>query len=133
VIKVIYEDDQQRLWFSVKSQGLYLKASASQPVVHFQHDAKISTTLDSDFVMHITQTDKGQLWVATVKGVNWLIDQNGQFKRYQLPIKPSIKPIMLMLMLMLMLMSMSMSMSLHCLKTNKVVCGSPLFTMVSAC
>jgi signal transduction histidine kinase/DNA-binding response OmpR family regulator/streptogramin lyase len=82
----IFEDSQQRLWFTSEAIGLYLYQPDSRQTTHFQKGSS-QHSLYSDNIHEITQTPDGHIWIGTDEGLNRYEQDEGHFSRIVIPLK----------------------------------------------
>ncbi len=90
-IDKIFEDKQQRLWFSQRRKGLYLYNPQSQKTQHFQHDAKDLHSLDANMVSAIYQSSDDNIWIGTSVSINRFNAAAFNFDRFAIPLKENNK------------------------------------------
>ncbi|NQZ06604.1 MAG: response regulator [Algicola sp.] len=90
-IDKIFEDKQQRLWFSQRRKGLYLHMPQSQKTLHFQHDATDSHSLDANMVSAIYQSSDDNIWIGTSVSINRFNAAAFNFDRFAIPLKENNK------------------------------------------
>jgi signal transduction histidine kinase/ligand-binding sensor domain-containing protein/DNA-binding response OmpR family regulator len=92
-VMTLFEDSQQRLWYTVAGEGLYVYNpdlaidKKHQPIKHFEHNGKDSTSIDANVINRVYETRKGDIWVATSNGMNRFNAANNAFDRFALPLK----------------------------------------------
>ncbi|MCJ8272209.1 MAG: ATP-binding protein, partial [Psychrosphaera sp.] len=90
-IDKIFEDKQQRLWFSQRRKGLYLHMPQSQKTLHFQHDAADPHSLDANMVSAIYQSSDDNIWIGTSVSINRFNAAAFNFDRFAIPLKENNK------------------------------------------
>jgi signal transduction histidine kinase/ligand-binding sensor domain-containing protein/DNA-binding response OmpR family regulator len=90
-IDKIFEDKQQRLWFSQRRKGLYLHMPQSQKTLHFQHDAADTRSLDANMVSAIYQSSDDNIWIGTSVSINRFNAAAFNFDRFAIPLKENNK------------------------------------------
>jgi signal transduction histidine kinase/DNA-binding response OmpR family regulator/streptogramin lyase len=90
-IHQIYQDNQRRVWFSIRRKGLYLHLPDSNKTLHFEHDANDEHSLDANMVSKIYQTRDGNIWIGTAVSINRFNSQTLNFDRFVIPLKDNNK------------------------------------------
>lgn len=79
-VHTIFEDARGRLWAGT-AQGLSLFQPATRSWRRFVHTAD-STSLPSDWIRNVMQTDDGIIWVSTIRGIASFDEQRQCFHTF---------------------------------------------------
>lgn len=81
----LFEDRDGTIWAGSWRDGLYFYNTKTGKRGKFAHQQQDRSTLSSNRVTYITETKKGELWIATEEGLCRLEKSTGIFKRFGFP------------------------------------------------
>ncbi|MFT4929531.1 MAG: ligand-binding sensor domain-containing protein/signal transduction histidine kinase, partial [Phenylobacterium sp.] len=88
-ISVLFEDKQQRLWYSVVNKGLHRFDLTTGVHQHFRHDPAKALSLATDWVRVVYERGDGTILVGTAAGLDRFESDTQQFHSINIPIAPS--------------------------------------------
>ncbi|MCJ8272572.1 MAG: hypothetical protein MJK04_24625, partial [Psychrosphaera sp.] len=85
--RVLFEDSQQQLWYSVTGNGLFRFNLNNNQISHFTHDSADPNSISANKVNKVYETQNGDIWIATSQGMNRYNRATDTFSRFELPLK----------------------------------------------
>ena len=80
-IWALLKDSRGQLWVGSERHGLSRLASGAKHFVHYRHNADAPQTITNDYVLNITESPDGRIWVATQTGLNIWQPATDDFRR----------------------------------------------------
>lgn len=94
LVRDIFVDDNNNIWFGVHAQGLILVPNPSQnkDKIYYQYKTEVSNphTITDNTVLTMKVDSKGRFWVGTVNGLNLLVSDYQNLNLYT-NAKPELK------------------------------------------
>lgn len=83
-VKAINQVSPDSIFIGTCEDGLYLKASHTDPGQHFTHDPTDSTSISGNDVYSIYEDNRGDIWFGTENGLDKFIPGKDEFRHYDL-------------------------------------------------
>jgi ligand-binding sensor domain-containing protein len=81
-VKIVFEDDQGKLWFGTVFGGLDLFDPVNNKFIHFQNNPQDSLSISNNCITSIHQDKNGIMWIGTAVGLNRYDSTRTCFIRY---------------------------------------------------
>ncbi len=69
-VDIIFQDNNQKLWFAMRSNGLFRFDAISGKMKHFGHIPGDDNSISNNTIISICDDSKGDLWIGTARGLN---------------------------------------------------------------
>ena len=86
-VQLIFTDDRERVWFTVRRKGLFLYIPQGSQRLHFTPNSGDNNSLDSNVISDIYQSPNGDIWIGSALSVSRFNNQTLTFSRYTIPLK----------------------------------------------
>lgn len=82
LINVLYKDSENSVWIGTVDLGLHKINLATNDIVHYAFNAEDAKSVSSNTIEAIIQDKRGQIWIASDKGLMIYDHQNDNFWQY---------------------------------------------------